>query len=128
LTCRGIYGLIVSVFKKRFPVVVSENAVSKYRDKKVVFRYEIDGKLVPFVGTFEIHKDADAHYVCVDCPSFKLPSDASNCCGRLVYLSQAHTDSIIPAPSPDLEVDFVIPLPFESRHYIADTESRHDAP
>ena len=108
------------MFKKRFPVVAGEDSISKYRNKKVIFRYEIDGKLVPFVGTFEIHKDANAHYFCVDCPSLRFGSEPPDWCGWLVYLSQAHTDSIIPAPSPDLEVDFVIQRPFESRHYIAE--------
>jgi hypothetical protein len=114
------------MFKKRFPVVVSENFDSKHQGKKVIFRYEIYGKLVPLVGAFEIHKDANAHYVCVDCPSFRFTSDPPNSCGRLVYLSQAHTDSIIPAPSPDSEFDFVIPLPFERRHYILESESRQN--
>jgi hypothetical protein len=112
------------MFKKRFPVVVSGDFYSRHQSKRVLFRYEIDGKLVAMAGTFEIHKDSRAYHVCVVCPSFRFPSDPPNCYGRLVYLSQAHTDSIIPDNVVGSEVDFVIQLPFLFHPHIEDIKNR----
>lgn len=110
------------MFKKRFPVKVGADFFPEHQNKRALFRYEIAGKLVAFVGAFEIHKDAKAHYVCVDCPTFPFLKNGPP--GGLIYLSQAHIASISPAPAEEKEVDFVIERPFLRHHFVPESAPR----
>jgi hypothetical protein len=109
-----------AMFKKRFPVQITNEKYKSYLRKKVIFRYEISGKLVILEGAFEIHKDAKSYYVCIVCPALIFDSDPQNSLGHLIYVPQAHTDSITPSFAPDFGVDFLISRPFYAKDFQLD--------
>ena len=94
--------------------------------KKVVFRIELDRKLVSHSGRFEIHRDLASGDFFIDIESQELirPTDPPNTASYSIHLSQVHTDSISPANQNDLGIDFVVLVPFESRHYIPHNRDR----
>ena len=91
--------------------------------KKVVFQIEIDHRMERRDGEFQVHRlDGDKYLV--DIQTADIPNPRP-CTFLVLHLGQAHCDSI--SQSNDAEkYDFVVGLPFESRHYIQDTSSRQD--
>ena|SRR2546422_10769648 len=115
-----------SNYRKQFSVVFPN--VFELSGKKVLFRLETDRGLASFSGKFEIHKVQESGDSFIDIFSQELigPNDPLNTAGWSLHLSQAHTDSITPANSNDLGIDYVVERPFEFRHHIPDTLNHQD--
>lgn len=100
------------------------DALSKFNEKTVLFRWQRGADFVPLLGKLIVHPGSDCFYVDIEYRGFLYDFEHPNTLGHCLHLSQEFADSIVPAEQSDSEVDFIVGLPFEQRHYVHDIPCR----